>query len=208
MTGPTGKPAGDLPVTFTIVSVGAGGTFAATESPTMVTVNTDTNGRAAAPMLTANTTAGSYSVSVAINGVVIPAVFSETNKAGSPTSITVTAGANQTATVGTKFAHTLQVLVKDAYGNVVPNAAVTFTAPTTGARGTFSATGSPTHITGKTNAAGLATAPAFTAGKIAGSYTVTASVGGLTPLLFSETNAAGALPSSPPSRAARAKARA
>jgi hypothetical protein len=120
-----------------------------------------------------------------------PAVFTETNKAGSAASIAIAAGAGQTATVGAKFAHSFQLIVKDLYGNVVPNAAVTFSTPTTGPGGTFSLTGSPTHATVKTNAAGLAIAPAFTANKVAGSYTVTASIGSVKTFL-NETNVAGA----------------
>jgi hypothetical protein len=190
VTGPTLKPAADVPVTFTIVAGGAGGSFVATGSPTVETVATNASGVATAPTLAANTTSGSYFVSVAIQGVVIPALFSETNKAGAAASLTVSTGTNQTATVGTAFAHTLQVLVKDQYGNVVPNASVTFTSPSTGATGAFNATGLSHHITVKTNASGLATALALEAGGIAGSYKVTASIGSLTTSL-PETNLAG-----------------
>ncbi len=191
VTGLGDKSAANVPVTFAIVAGGAGGSFAGMGSPTVVTVDTNASGVATAPTLTANSMAGSYFVSIAVQGVVIPGAFSETNKPGAAVSITAAAGANQTATVGTVFAHPLEVIVQDPYGNVVPNTSVTFTAPTGGATGTFSVTGSPKSVTVKTNAAGLATAPAFTAGKIAGAYTVTASAGDLTTSL-SETNGAGA----------------
>ncbi len=63
---------------------------------------------------------------------------------------------------------------------------VTFTAPSSGASGTF---GGSATATVATNAAGLATAPAFTANGQAGSYTVTATAAGVgTSAIFSLTN--------------------
>jgi hypothetical protein len=187
VTGPKGKPAANVPVTFTILTGGAGGTFQAAGSPMAVTVNTSASGVAIAPALMANTVAGTYSVYVALQGVVIPAVFRETNKAGVPAAIAIRAGANQTATVGTRFAQAFQVVVTDAYGNVVSGAAVTFRAPATGACGTFAVARSPASVTVKTNARGVATAPAFKANKVAGSYSLSASIGMLTTFL-SESN--------------------
>ena len=65
---------------------------------------------------------------------------------------------------------------------------MTFTAPGSGASGTFAGTGTAT-ATAVTNSSGVATAPAFTANGTAGSYTVTASVSGVgTPASFSLTN--------------------
>jgi hypothetical protein len=179
VTGANGKPAASVPVTFTVVAGGTGGSFSVSGVPTTVTVNTSSTGLAIAPALTAGTTAGSYFVSVAVQGVVVAALFSETNRSGAPASLTVTAGADQTATVGKAFAHAFQVVVRDQYGNVVPGATVTFTAPGAGATGTFAGARPQAHVTVKTNSAGVATAPAFTAGKLAGSYSVTASVGTL-----------------------------
>jgi hypothetical protein len=88
----------------------------------------------------------------------------------------------------------LQVVVKDPFGNVVPNALVTFTAPATGATGTFSAFGGATRVQVRTNAAGVATAPAFVAGRLPGSYSVVASVNsfaGTFTTSLSETNVVG-----------------
>jgi hypothetical protein len=188
VTNAQGKPATNVPVTFTIVSnTGAG----ATQS--QLTVNTNAAGLAL-PALTANTVAGTFTVTVSVGGIVLPAAFTETNKAGLPASITVVSGASQTATVGASFAHAIQVVVKDSFGNVVPNAVVTFTAPTTGATGTFSTFGGANRIQVKTNAAGVATAPAFVAGKLPGSYSVLASVSssaGTFTTSLGETNVAG-----------------
>ncbi len=190
VSGPTGRPAANVPVTFTILAGGAGGTFQAEGSPTAVSVSTDASGVAAAPALAANTIAGSFYVEVALQGVVIPALFRETNKPGAAASIIVTSGTDQNAAVDAKFAHSFQVVVEDSYGNVVPNATVTFAAPASGASGTFVVAGSPTHVTVRTNTAGLATAPAFATNKIAGSYSVTASAGNRN-VLLAETNVAG-----------------
>jgi len=65
---------------------------------------------------------------------------------------------------------------------------VTFTAPGSGASGTFVGSATATAVT---NASGIATAPAFTANAVAGGFTVTATVAGVaTPANFSLTNTA------------------
>jgi CubicO group peptidase (beta-lactamase class C family) len=84
------------------------------------------------------------------------------------------AGTPQTAPVNTAFAAPSRVTVTDAFGEPLPGVAVTFAAPASGPSGTFA--GSPSVVT---DAQGVATAPAFTANGVAGSYTVTAMVGGL-----------------------------
>ena len=58
--------------------------------------------------------------------------------AGPPASITVVSGSNQSTTQGTAFANPLVAMVTDAENNPVPGASVTFTAPSSGASGTFS----------------------------------------------------------------------
>jgi len=109
---------------------------------------------------------------------------------GPAASISVTAGGNQTAPVTTTFGTPLQATVLDAVGDAVPNVNVTFTAPSSGPFGMFGATNS---VTVMTNTQGVATAPAFTAGPVAGGYSVTASVTGVgVPAAFSLTNTAGA----------------
>ena len=97
-----------------------------------------------------------------------------TVNAGAAASIAVSAGNNQGATDNTAFAANLAAIVEDRYGNVVPGATVTFVAPASTFSGTFAGNASVS-----TNASGRATAPAFTANLLAGSYTVTASVNGV-----------------------------
>ncbi len=93
-------------------------------------------------------------------------------------SIVKTAGTGQSAPVGQPFATALQVKVKDAAGNAVGGAAVTFKVVpgTTDASGTFNSSPRMPVIT---NSSGLATAPVLTANNIAGTFTVTVTVGTL-----------------------------
>ena len=93
-----------------------------------------------------------------------------------PATITKTGGYGQSAAAGQPFASALQVQVKDAAGNGVQGAQVIFTvkAGAKGASGTF--TSSPTVVTA---AKGSAASPQLIANNIAGTFTVTASVGRL-----------------------------
>jgi adhesin/invasin len=112
---------------------------------------------------------------------------------GVAASFSATAGTPQSANVNTAFGANLQVTVRDAANNPVAGVAVTFTAPASGASGTF--VGGLRTVTVLTNAAGVATAPVFTANGTAGSYTVTASVTGVTGVAsFALTNLAVAPP--------------
>jgi predicted outer membrane repeat protein len=106
--------------------------------------------------------------------------------AGTPASIVVNANTTpQSTLVGTNFGVPLSVTVKDAAGNPVPGAVVTFTPPATGASGTF--VGGVNTAT--TNASGIATAANFTANAIPGVYGVNASVSGVgQPAVFALTN--------------------
>jgi hypothetical protein len=89
--------------------------------------------------------------------------------------------------VNTAFVTNMAVDVRDAGGFLVQNVSVTFTAPGSGASGTFPGGVSVTVVT---NASGRATAPTFTANTIAGGYLVTAQAagGGNPSTTFSLTN--------------------
>jgi hypothetical protein len=73
---------------------------------------------------------------------------------------------------GQPFSIPLQVTVTDSNGVGVADASVTFTAPSSGASGTFA--GGGTTFSTTTGPDGTATAPVFTANSVAGSYDVTA----------------------------------
>ena len=72
-----------------------------------------------------------------VAGLSTPAGFSLTNNTGAAASVAASAGTAQSATISTVFATPLQATVKDADGNLVSGATVTFTAPASGASGTF-----------------------------------------------------------------------
>jgi hypothetical protein len=170
-------------VTFTTPASGASGTFAGSVNTAVTTAN----GLATSTTFTANTTAGGYNVGASATGTG-SVNFAETNTAGTASSISVSSGSGQSATVHTAFASPLVALVTDTYGNPVSGATVTFTAPGTGASGTFAGSVN----TAVTNASGLATSKTFTANTTAGSYNVGASATGTGSVNFAETNAAAA----------------
>jgi hypothetical protein len=181
-----GNPVPNVTVTFTAPSSAPSGKFANGTNTTTATTNA--SGVATASTFTADTKAGSYKVNGTVTGVSTAAPFSLTNKAGSPSSVTPTAGTPQSAVVNNTFHTDLAATVKDKFDNLVPNATVTFTAPMSAPSGTF-ANGTNT-TTSTTNTSGVATATPFVADSTAGNgaYTVTASVGVATPASFLLTN--------------------
>ncbi len=101
-------------------------------------------------------------------------------------SIKMAGGSPQNTIIGTPFGTALQVSVVDDAGNPVANIPVTFAAPATGPTGTFNAL-----TTVPTDALGIATAPTLTANHILGTFTVSATVGGVaSPAGFILTNTA------------------
>jgi hypothetical protein len=156
-------------VTFNVPTSGASGTFAGG----VTTATTNAQGVATAAVFSANAVAGSYSVTADIGTLTSNPDFALTNLAGPPATVAASGGTPQTASINTAFANPLEATVKDSFGNAVPGAVVTFTAPTSGASGTFAGGVN----TGTTNAAGVATSAVFTANGTAGSYAVTGKAG-------------------------------
>jgi hypothetical protein len=131
-----------------------------------------------------------------------------------PSTMTLVAGTPQTTRLGTPFADPFQVEVTNSNGcpitTPLAGIAVTFTAPSSGPSGTFSASGSNATLVG-TSASGAATASLFTANTLPGGYLVTASsaYGSVT---FSVVNTASGIaatitPLTPKSQAATAGTR-
>ncbi|MDX6578050.1 MAG: hypothetical protein QOE96_4003, partial [Blastocatellia bacterium] len=89
-------------------------------------------------------------------------------------AITATAGTPQSTSVNTAFATALKATVTES-GTAKSGISVTFTAPGSGASGTFP--GPSTTAVVSTDVTGAATAPTFTANAIGGSYNVIASIG-------------------------------
>src|SRR5207302_10043186 len=88
-------------------------------------------------------------------------------------AISATAGTPQSTNINTAFSTQLQAMVTES-GNPQSGISVTFTAPGSGASGTFP--GNVTTVNVATNGSGVATAPTFTANGTAGSYNVIASL--------------------------------
>ncbi|MGB3693846.1 MAG: choice-of-anchor Q domain-containing protein, partial [Spirulinaceae cyanobacterium] len=148
-------------ITFTPAVTGASGIF---DSGNIAT--TDANGLAS-NSLTANTVAGNHTVTVSLGNLSVD--FNLANNPDNPASLSITGGNNQNTTVNTAFSDALQVIVKDQFNNLVPNATITFNAPTTGA----SITSSNSSVT--TDNAGVATL-SVAANTVSGAYTVQAGV--------------------------------
>ena len=180
-----GSPASGVTVTFTAPTTGATGSFAGGVN----TATTNSSGVATSAVFTAGTTAGAYAVTASVSGASTPASFSLTNNAGPAATITPTSGTSQGAALGGAFAVPLVATVVDSDSNPVSGVTVTFTAPASGASGTFASNGTATE-TDTTSASGVATSSAFTANSTVGSYVVTAAVTGISVAAdFSLTNA-------------------
>ncbi|KPD11618.1 hypothetical protein AN476_14250, partial [Phaeobacter sp. 11ANDIMAR09] len=92
-------------------------------------------------------------------------------------------GGGQSATISTAYSSVLTVVVEDSGSTPVPGTSVTFSAPGSGASGTFASTGTATE-TVTTDASGVATSSTFTANSTAGSFNVTASSSGISDQTF------------------------
>jgi len=142
---------------------------------------------------------GTYTVQLIVNDGFLNSdpstvTITATPPAGGPASITASSGTPQTTNLNQAPCAPLTALGKDSLGNPLSGVTITFTAPSSGPSGTFA--GSVTTATAVTDGSGTATAPVFTGNGTTGSYTVTASVAGVsTPASFALTNAAGAPPS-------------
>ena len=174
----TGVPVANALVLFTAPSSGA------STNPATFTALTNTSG-VATVTATAGSVAGAYAVVGSVSKVSSTISYSLTNTASSTAAaVTVSAGNNQSTTVGTSFA-AITAKVTDSGGNPLSGQSVTFTAQGT----TANATGLPVTVT--TNSSGLAsTTPG--ANSIAGNYTVAATVTGATSASFNLTNTAAA----------------
>ncbi len=164
-------------VTFTANpgSNGQSGTFSS--STGTITASTNNSGLASSGTFTANSKAGSYSVT-AMAGT-LSATFNLTNTPGAPANIALTSGAGQSAVIGTAFTNPLIATVTDTGGNRVPNATVTFTAPT-GLMSSLAFSNASATISEATNSLGQASSGPMTANGIPGGpYDVEASVGSI-----------------------------
>jgi len=135
VTDQSGNPIVGIVVTFTPSAVSG--------SVSTNQVTTDLNGSASVTW-TLGTVAGTDSMMVTA-GSLTPVAVVATATPDVPASLTIVAGNNQNAPVGTTLATTLEVKVTDRFGNVIPNATVQWSDD---AGGTLSATTSVTDANG------------------------------------------------------------
>lgn len=170
------RPIASASVVFTVASsTGASATFP--DGRREATVVTAVNGRAAAPPLVANDTAGAFSVTAGISGSTVVRVRLQ-NLAGRPARVTAGVASGESTPSSSRFPVSLAVTVADRYGNRVVRATVTFSAPSHGASGSFRTKRPARTVRVRTNANGIAVAPPFTANAVVGGYLVRASVKG------------------------------
>ena len=173
----------NVTVTFTAPASGASGASGifANTGTNVTTAVTNGTGLATASVLTANGTVGAFTVMVSAPNATSNFFF-ETNTLndpnGVPTILSTGNGSNQAAQINTQFSTRMSAAVFDGSGGYVQGAVVTFTAPASGASGTFTDTGTAI-TTATTGSTGLATAAVFTANGTAGSYTVRVTTGTL-----------------------------
>lgn len=168
---------------------GAMVTFAASTGSAIVGATskaTAANGTASPDGWTLGTTAQTYTLTASVTGAT-PVNFSATATAGAAASVSISAGNNQTASVGRTLPIDPAVRVADAQGNPVAGAAVTFEVIAGG--------GTAVSRNATTNASGIATVGAWTLGDAPGVNTLRATVTGNNitgnPILFSATATAG-----------------
>ncbi|HVO20608.1 MAG TPA: hypothetical protein VMU15_15220, partial [Anaeromyxobacter sp.] len=179
-----GTPVSGVTVTFTPPSSGAscGGGTAITDAAGLASLS-----------IAANATPGSYQAAATVSGVSSPAQFTLTN-VGPAAFLTYVNGGTQAepqvTSVNAGFGAQLVAQVTDAAGNALPGAAVTFTAPSSGASATLTSGGTSARVvTATTDASGMASVSA-TATSTVGSFTVAASTAGVaTPVAFYLQNA-------------------
>ena len=188
-------PVSGVQVTFTAPASGPSVTFGGSCSGTTCKVTTDSQGNAAAPVVTANSTPGSFSITTSSSYYLTTlATFRLYNLASAPSQMSIVSGDVQSAGVGTAYAHPLMVKVTDSGGAASPYVPVTFAAPPSGASASFGTCsgGNPANgCTVKTDLLGDATSSVLTANPTLGTFSVTATASGITPQSFSLTNVAG-----------------
>ena len=161
-----GNPVSGTTVVFETTSGGSLGTTQGT---------TDAQGRVQTTY-TSGPQAGNQTVTATVTGLP-PASFTITAQAGAAAAVEAVSGGGQSTRAGTALAQPLVVRVIDAVGNLVQGAVVNFATPDGGSL-------IPTQAS--TDAQGRAQT-AFTTGATPGNQTVTATVSGLPPVIFSAT---------------------
>ena len=172
-----GNPVPTATVTFTAPMSSASASFSGGNT-------TNSSGQLAETFTAKHDTARPLPVTASVAGANTSPTFNLTNTAGMAASIAVISGSGQSTVVNTTFAYPLVVAVTDQYGNPVPTATVTFTAP-------MSERSSPASAAATPPTAVASPGGTVTANSQPGSYWSSASVAGVsTPATFNLTNIA------------------
>ena len=164
-----GNPVNNETITYAVTSGGA--TF---NGSSTAVVHTDVNGDATAPTLTAGTVPGPVTVTATTSTSVV-VTFNLTQVVGPPATITINTGNNQSATSDQAFSTPLSVTVTDSFGNVISGAQVDF--EVTSGSSSFAGSAITTAVTDNT---GTTSVSSLTAGDLAGTQNITATVDGTT----------------------------
>jgi adhesin/invasin len=178
-----GQPVDGATVTF---SLGTAATFDG--GGAQATELTGPDGVATSPFLTAADTAGSFTATAAVQGVVEPATFRLENLAGAAARLTGLRPVALHAVVGTRFAHVLTARLRTADGAPVVGATVTFALG--GAQGAAGATfvGGAAQATATTDASGIAMSPRLVANDVSGTFAATAGAPGAPTTVYALRN--------------------
>ena len=168
------NPVPGMAVTFAVASGGG--------SIPQPTHTTNDSGVATVTSWTLGPVAGANTLTATVTG--FPTVtFTAIGIAGAPANVTINAGDNQSAVAGSSVPIPPSVLVKDAKGNVVSGAVVTFAVASGGGTAIGSAAG--------TNSAGIAAVLGWTLGPTVGINTMTATVTPVPAVTFTATGVVG-----------------
>lgn len=162
-----GSPMAGVTVTFTVTSGGG--------SVSGATVVSDASGIATVGSWMLGAATGENVLS-ATSGTLGAVTFTANSTAGAAASLAVNGGDNQAAAAGTAVLIPPSVIVRDAGGNPRSGVAVTFAVVSGG--------GSITGGAAVTNAAGVAAVGSWTLGNAVGVNSLSATVSGLPPVLF------------------------
>jgi hypothetical protein len=167
-----------LGLVLLVIALGGGGFVLSAALATSAT----SSGMATSTSSTRSTTTGTSSTTPTTTGTTsttptTTGTTSTTTPTCRPNDLKLVAGSPQTTRVGSAFATNLQVTLANKSGCTLTGSlggvSVTFTAPSSGASGTFASTGSNAATVG-TDATGVASAPTFTANDSEGDYEVRA----------------------------------
>ncbi len=170
-------------VGFQLPAVGASGATSASATfaggALQAQAQTDVNGFASSPLLTANSVEGTFQAVATATGVADAVQFALTNTAVSVPvlNLQVVSGGGQSAVVETAFAGVIKVKLANGQGNAIAGRSVSFTLPATSASAVFTGGGLSAQAT--TDAQGVAISPKFMANNMVGDYEVVVATAGV-----------------------------